>query len=273
MWMNDTTYAVHRIEAGIASGANLNFVQDFWVKQEYDQVENEVWMLTRDELVVDLNVIPNKARRTRTPIQGFYGRRTATYRISRSISPRTTPSMKVWSEVVVEIDPLSLGADYWDQHRHVQLTQRENDIYHMVDTMKTIPKFRTYLDIISTVVTGFYVTGPIEIGPYFNVFSFNPVEGCALPHRRRTSNAFSTIGWSSKASLLMELKDQEFKYGLARPRLHQQGTPPALGAYYTHDVEQLGQSINAFRQDNILSSLPSAATPNTKLTFGGRVEG
>jgi hypothetical protein len=29
MWICDTTYAVRRIEAGIARGANLNFVQAF----------------------------------------------------------------------------------------------------------------------------------------------------------------------------------------------------------------------------------------------------
>jgi hypothetical protein len=62
MWISDTTYAVHRIEAGIASGANLNFVQGFWVKQQYDQVENEVWMLTKDEMVVDLNMIRDTGR-------------------------------------------------------------------------------------------------------------------------------------------------------------------------------------------------------------------
>jgi hypothetical protein len=73
MWINDTTYAVHRIEAGIASGANLNFVQGFWVKQQYDQVQNEVWMLTKDELVVDLNMIRDTGAKNKNAVQGFYG--------------------------------------------------------------------------------------------------------------------------------------------------------------------------------------------------------
>ncbi|MCB0768752.1 MAG: carboxypeptidase-like regulatory domain-containing protein, partial [Flavobacteriales bacterium] len=37
IWINDTTYAVRKAEAGIAEGANLNFVQGFWVRQEYEQ--------------------------------------------------------------------------------------------------------------------------------------------------------------------------------------------------------------------------------------------
>src|SRR5690606_36055110 len=76
-----------------------------------------------------------------------------------------------------DIDPLSLGADYWDQHRHENLTAQEVAIYHMVDTMKTIPTFRTYLDIVTTIATGYYTKGKIDIGPYFTTYSFNPVEG------------------------------------------------------------------------------------------------
>ncbi|MCB0811144.1 MAG: carboxypeptidase-like regulatory domain-containing protein, partial [Flavobacteriales bacterium] len=191
MWISDTTYAVHRIEAGIASGANLNFVQGFWVKQQYDQVQNEVWMLTRDELVVDLNVIRDTGEKNKNAVQGFYGRRTATYRDFVINEPREDAFYEGVDDVVVELDPLSLGADYWDQNRHVPLTAKENAIYHMVDTMKTIPRFRTYVDIISTLATGYYEKGKIEIGPYFTTMSYNPVEGLRFRLGGRTSNSFS----------------------------------------------------------------------------------
>ena len=265
MWVNDTSFAVRRIDAGIEPGTNLNFVQDFRVHQEYNEVAREVWMLTRDELVVDLNPLTEQGKEKKNPIQGFYGRRTATYRDFKINQPKDDAFYAGVSEVLVDIDPLSLGADYWDQHRHVQLTQRENDIYHMVDTMKTIPKFRTYLDIITTVVTGYYVTGPIEIGPYFNAFSFNPVEGSRFRMGARTSDAFSTRV-EYEGFVAYGTKDQEFKYGLGGRGFITKEPRQILGAYYTHDIEQLGQSINAFRQDNILSSA-FRRTPNTKLTL------
>ncbi|MFN3875341.1 MAG: DUF5686 family protein, partial [Flavobacteriales bacterium] len=80
MWINDTTYAVRRIEAGIPEKANLNFVEGFEVRQEYDQVRPEVWMLVRDELLVDLNIIKDTGKPNKNKVQGLYGRRTATYR-------------------------------------------------------------------------------------------------------------------------------------------------------------------------------------------------
>lgn len=264
MWINDTTYAVHRLEAGIASGANLNFVQGFWVKQRYEQVQNEVWMLARDELVVDLNVLRDTGEKNKNAVQGFYGRRTATYKDFVINKPREAKIYEGVDQVVVEIDPLSLGADYWDQNRHVQLTAKESAIYHMVDTMKSIPRFRTYVDIISTIVTGYYVKGKLELGPYFTTLSYNPVEGARFRIGGRTSNDFST--WVEfEGYTAYGLLDERFKFGLAtrgfiskRPRL-------LYRAGYKHDIEQLGQSVNAFRNDNVLGSV-FRRNPNTKLT-------
>ncbi|MCC6540618.1 MAG: carboxypeptidase-like regulatory domain-containing protein [Flavobacteriales bacterium] len=264
MWISDTTYAVHRIQAGIASGANLNFVQGFWVKQQYDQVENEVWMLTRDELVVDLNVIRDTGEKNKNAVQGFYGRRTATYRDFVINRPREATFYEGVDDVVVELDPLSLGADYWDQNRHVPLTAKEHAIYHMVDTMKSIPRFRTYVDIISTIATGYYEKGKVEFGPYFTTLSFNPVEGARFRVGGRTSNSFSTWvefeGYSAYGLL-----DERFKFGLATRGFISKAPRLLYRASYKHDIEQLGQSTNAFRNDNLLGSL-FRRNPNTKLT-------
>jgi hypothetical protein len=264
MWINDTTYAVHRIEAGIAEGANLNFVQGFWVKQQYDLVADEVWMLTRDELVVDLNVIKDTGERNKNAVQGFYGRRTATYRDFVINQLKDDAFYAGVDQVVVEIDPLSLGADYWDTQRHEQLSAKELAIYEMVDTMKTIPRFRTYVDIVSTIVTGYYERGKVELGPYFTTVSFNPVEGMRLRLGGRTSNSFSTWvefeGYSAYGFL-----DERFKFGLATRGFISKEPRLLYRASYKHDVEQLGQSVNAFRNDNLLGSV-FRRNPNTKLT-------
>ncbi len=264
MWISDTTYAVHRIEAGIAEGANLNFVQGFWVKQQYDQVQNEVWMLTRDELVVDLNVIRDTGEKNKNAVQGFYGRRTATYKEFVINEVKPAEFYEGVDDVVIELDPLSLGADYWDQNRHVPLTAKESAIYHMVDTMKTIPRFRTYVDIVSTVVTGYYEKGKIELGPYFTTISYNPVEGMRFRAGGRTSNSFSTWvefeGYTAYGVL-----DERFKFGLATRGFISKEPRLLYKASYKHDIEQLGQSVNAFRNDNVLGSV-FRRNPNTKLT-------
>jgi hypothetical protein len=264
MWINDTSFAVRRIDAGIDPGTNLNFVQDFAVHQEYDEVAREVWMLTKDELFVDLNPLRDDGTKE-NPLQGLYGRRNASYRDFTINRPRDDSFFTGVSEVVVDIEPLSLGEDFWAQHRHTQLSSRENDIYHMVDTMKRVPKFRTYLDIITTVVTGYYKAGPVEFGPYFNMYSFNPVEGNRFRMGLRTSDDFSKRV-EYEGFIAYGTHDQEFKYGIGGRGFISKEPRQLLGVYYSHDIEQLGQSTSAFRQDNVLSSA-FRRTPNTKLTM------
>ncbi|MEZ4806649.1 MAG: DUF5686 family protein [Flavobacteriales bacterium] len=264
MWINDTTYAVKHVAAGIAEGANLNFVQSFSVEQEYDQVQNEVWMLTKDQLVVDLNVVKDRKGDNKNAVQGFYGRRTATYRDFLINAPKPPEFYEGVDQVVVEIDPLSLGADYWDRNRHVPLSAKEHAIYQMVDTMKTIPRFRTYVDIVTTIVSGYYERGKVEIGPYFTTISFNPVEGARFRIGGRTSNAFST--WVEfEGYTAYGLTDERFKFGLSTRGFISKQPRLLYRVGYKHDVEQLGQSLNAFRNDNLLGSF-FRTNPNTKLT-------
>ena len=125
MWINDTTYAVRRIEAGIAEGANLNFVQGFWVRQEYDQVEKEVWMLTRDELVVDLNLVRDAGKPNKNQVQGFYGRRTASYRDFIINKARDEAFYAGMEQVVVLPDTNSDTEAYWLERRHEELSEKE----------------------------------------------------------------------------------------------------------------------------------------------------
>ena len=265
MWINDTTYAVRRIEAGIPAGANLNFVEGFWVKQEYDQVQNEVWMLTRDELVVDLNVVRDAGKPNKNPVQGLYGRRTASYRDFVINRPKEEEFYAGAEEVVMAVDAASTENAYWEEHRHMELSAKEAAVYHMVDTMKTIPRFRTYIDIIQTVVTGYYPMGDLELGPYFTTYSFNAVEGSRFRVGARTSSQ-----WSRRVELEGYLaygtKDEEIKYGFGGKTLISRDPRIIAGAYFKRDMEQLGQSVGAFREDNILSSL-FRRLPNDKLTL------
>ena len=136
----------------------------------------------------------------------------------------------------------------------------------MIDTLKQVPQFKTYLDVLNIIFTGYKVAGPLEFGPYYSLYSFNPVEGNRFRLGVRTSNDFSTR-LALGGFLAYGLKDQKFKYGANvfyflskdQPRI-------SVEARYSIDVEQLGQSRNAFQQDNFLSSF-FRRNPATKLTL------
>ncbi len=246
LWISDTTYAVKRVEASISEGTNINFINQFKVIQEFSEVEKEVWMLTKDQLIVDFQV-SEKA-------MGFYGRKIATYRDFHINEPQSEGFYEIGDDIIVEDSAVHRGDEFWNEHRHQKLSTSEEVIYNMVDTLKEIPRFNTYIDIITLLVSGYYVAGPVEIGPYFTFYSFNPIEGNRFRFGGRTSNDFSTR-FMPEAYIAYGSRDRKFKYGAGFQFFLTKKPRQKIKFMYRNDLEQLGQGINAWRTDNIVASV------------------
>lgn len=256
MWINDTTYAIKRIEASINDKANINFINGFSVEQRYKKVDGEYWMLAKDKLVVDFTVAKNS--------MGLYGRKTTTYKDFLINDPKPDEMFNGLERVVVEEGANEKDESYWNENRHDTLAENEQNIYKMVDSVKNVPAFRTFIDVVQLVFTGYKEVGLFEIGPYFNAYSFNKVEGHRFRVGGRTSNSFST-NLMVDGYLAYGLKDQEFKYGGGLLYFLSKDPRHSVSFNYSKDVEQLGLSQNAFSEDNILSSV-LRRNPNDKLT-------
>lgn len=256
-WVNDTTYAIRKIECEIAEDANINFVNRLSVLQEYHEVEKEVWMITRDELMADIYV-SNKT-------MGFYGRKTTLYD-DFTVNLEQDPSVfKGMDPVEVLEGANERSEEFWDSVRMEPLSNNEQAVYTMIDTLGEIPQVKTYVDIVSTLISGYKVVGPIEIGPYGSMLSFNAVEGWRFRVGGRTSNNFSTrIELSAYGAY--GLLDKQFKYAGGYRWLISKKPRMELGMYYSYDLEQLGRSQNAFREDFALASILQRV-PNDKLTL------
>jgi len=255
-WIHDTTFAIRKIDIRVVDDANINFVEDLAVVKEYTRVDNQYWMLSKEMLVVDFAA--------RKDGMGLIGRRSASYKDFTINVPIPEESLSGPENIVVDDNSTGKDESFWAEARHDSLSDREKKIYSMVDTIKTLPAFRTYVDIITLFFTGHYEVGKFEIGPYFTLFSFNQVEGARFRLGGRTGPKFSERlrleGYAAYGA-----KDEEFKY-MGGFRYFLQTKPRmAIGARYKNDVVQLGQSENAFQDDNILSSL-FRRNPADKLT-------
>lgn len=184
MWINDTTYAVKVFDAEISGDANINYINKYRLKQTFEQVENEVWMMVLDQTVADINPLANEKQK------GFYGRKTTSYRDFVINKPRDEEFFKT-NTLLVEDSAREKSEEFWNEKRHVKLTEKEKKIYQMIDTVKDLPVIKTYIDIIQTLATGYKVLGPIEVGPYSSIYSFNPIEGHRVSLGVQTSNDFS----------------------------------------------------------------------------------
>lgn len=264
-WVHDTTFAIKKIKARIADDANINYVNDLVVTQEFSFIQDSVWFLTRDETFVDFNIGDKST--------GFFGRKLTSKKNvivgedkSSDFFLNTTPQ-----ETILLDNASNKDTAFWNNARHEKLSTKEEKIYAMVDSVKNVPLFNTFVDVVNLFINGYYVTGPIELGPYYKTFSFNPIEGSRFRLGGRTSNDFSTkIMYDGY--LAYGTKDQVIKYQLGFLYMFSKTPRVSARLSYKYDIEQLGQSINAFTESNILASL-LARNPRDKLLMVRELNG
>ena len=264
MWIADTTWAVKKVQAKMATDVNINYINNYIITQEYDFVDS-TWFLTKEEMFMDINFTDST--------MGFFGRKTMTRR-NVEINPTFTDN--TFSQVAVEETIVEDGANqkddsYWAESRHESLTEKERNIYQMVDSIKEVPVFKTITNTVEMFISGYYKVKWWEIGPYFKFLSHNEIEGWRVRFGGRTSNEFSTNLMLS-AYGAYGFKDEKFKYGLGMLYLFNKNPRRGVSVDVKHDYEKLGQSINALTEDNIMSTI-LARTKNIHLLLVDEVKG
>lgn len=238
MWIHDTTYAVKQISANISPGANINYIQDLYFEHHFDQVANEVWMLTKEKMIVDVKITKN------TGVYGFYGRKLSTRK--DFVINEDHPADFYKADNTVEIlDSAKFRDDaYWISHRHEPLSTQEVGIDNMIDSLNEVPFFKALKNLTYFASTGYYPLGKVELGSAFSLVSFNPVENLRTALALRTSNNFSRrLELGGKVAY--GFGDERFKYGA---NIRYNITPKKRGmltTFYRYDIEQIGQSPTA----------------------------
>lgn len=260
LWINDTSFAVRKFQMRLPDDANVNFINDMEVEQEFEWTDNLFWMLTRDVLNVDFNIMDDSKKTI-----GFFGHRTTLYRNFQFDVPESKRFFRLSTDVFIDPDATGKPREFWEDKRPEKLSAKEMGIYTMVDSVKSIPAFRTYTDIIYGIFTGYLCWGKFELGPYSKLFSYNGIEGARFRLGMRTANSLSKK-IQVEAYLAYGTLDRQFKYGGDLIYMFSKNPRRDLQASFKYDVEQLGSSPYAFSTDNILSSLFHRG-PNNKLTM------
>lgn len=256
LWVHDSTYAVAKVDMKAAVDANINFVNDIAISQEYDVVQNK-WVLTSDKIVLDLNVIENNMQ-----VPGFFTSRTSYYSDFK-FDQAPPDSIFAHSVNVLMTDSVDQrSANYWNQNRDLPLSKNERGVYEMVDSVKNIPLFNTYVDAIYMFTSGYVKWGKFEIGPTYKLLSFNQTEGVRMRFGGRTSNDFSTRLMLS-GYMAYGTKDEQIKGGGGLLYMIRKNPYRKIGGDFSYDLEQLGQRSVTFSDDNFLTSI-FRRSPNDK---------
>ncbi len=244
MWIADTTFAVKRLEMSMSGDANINFINTFNVVQEYNKVDS-TWMLSKDRLVVDFKFQKDR--------MGFYGRKNTSYKNIKINQPHEEKFFADAENIELDQDAVTKSDSYWEKARHDTLSKNEKQIYKMVDTIKSLPIYRTWYDWIYLFTVGYKPIGYFEFGPYYKTYSSNAVEGNRFRLGGRTSDKFSKW-YEFNGYTAYGLKDERFKYGVGVRSFITKKPRQIVSLNYKDDLEVLGQSTNAFSHDNALAT-------------------
>ena len=180
-WVNDSTYAIKEINLQASKSANINWVKEIYIEQEFEVLNDSVFLIKRDYFLSDFAL--NKKEKSR----GVYGKRTTLYDNYVFNQPK---DKEYYDKVVYNYDEdvYNREDDFWQNNRLEALNKDEKGVYKMLDTLKTVKKFKRLYNLGSILASG-YVEFPsinFDYGPIFSTFGFNEVEGLRFRTGGRT---------------------------------------------------------------------------------------
>ncbi len=238
-WVADTTYAIKKINLQVTKSANINWVKEIYIEQEFDVVNDSVFLLKRDYMLSDFSF--SKKEKSR----GIYGKRTSVYDNYQFDTSRPEDFYKAVSD---PYDPRVFARDstFWSNARLERLNEDESGIFKLLDTLKTVPKFRTYYDIVSILGSGYVEIDKwnIDIGDIYSTFGFNDAEGTRLRAGARTYFGQNDT-WRLEGYMAYGFTDKKFKHGLSAKFLLDRNSRLILSGGHRRDIEQLGLSLTS----------------------------
>ncbi|GLB49025.1 DUF5686 and carboxypeptidase-like regulatory domain-containing protein [Neptunitalea lumnitzerae] len=238
-WVNDTTFAIKDINLQVTRSANINWVKDIYIEQEFEVVNDSTFLLKRDYMMSDFSL--NKKEKSK----GIYGKRTTVYDnyVFDKEKPRSFYEAKVdpYNEKAYNRDEA-----FWETSRLEKLNEDEKKVYTMLDTLKTVPKFKKLYSLASILGSGYIEVDKynFDYGPIFSTFGYNEKEGVRLRVGGRTYFGRNDM-WRIEGYTAYGFKDNQFKYGISGKVLLDRKTRLILSGGNRRDVEQIGVSLTA----------------------------
>jgi len=260
MYIHDSTYAIKRMDLNFSIEANVNFVRSFWIRLDYDWLQQKNWFIKEITVLADFTVVENSAELT-----GFFGRRFSEYKNVIIDQPRPDSIYNTMDPVVISDSASLRSAEFFEQERGDTLTLEEQNIFHLVDTIQDNWKFKLFKSGFTSIGTGWIPCKGFDVGNIFTFISYNDIEGVRLKTGFRTSKT-STNRLQPRGYVAYGTLDQRWKYMGELNWIFQKspGRYSLIGAAIQEDVDQLGRSYYAIPLDNFLTYLVQVVPSDTR---------
>ena len=201
----DSSYQVKKCEMTIPKKSDVNFVENMKITQEFSQLPNGEWVLTRDDMFTELTLA--------SFLQKFAViRNTRMSDFAFDELPRQL--FKGRKKEVKDVNAMMRGDDFWAQYRQVELTKGESSMDAFIHGLEQIKGFKYVLFVGKAFIENFVETSidkehpsKVDIGPVNTMITKNFIDGYRTRISAQTtanldSNFFASgyvaRGWGSK---------------------------------------------------------------------------
>ena len=200
--VEDSTFALTQIFAYVQKEANINFVNGFRANVNYTKTDDGKWFYNDQEISLNMALILNRDTASRYGSQRIDEISSGNWLVTKTTKYST-------SERLDDIRP----RNWKNQPEFESSNHLDEGTYMRIDKLKENSVVQGIDAIGGMVLTSYIDAGKIEIGPVFDIYSTNAIEGqrFSLPLRtgekmfeRFTAGGF--LGYGTKSN--------ELKYGV-----------------------------------------------------------
>jgi hypothetical protein len=246
----DGKYSVQKLIMSVSKHANLNFVRELHVNQNFEKGSDGRYHLIMSNTIIEF-VLSQNAKTS------LVGERTVSVKNFTVNKPAADSVYK--GDVVVKLNVENNTSEaFWMEHRSPQLSEAEAKVYSNIDSLTRLKSFRTFMDVATLLFAGYKDFGVYEVGPVNAFYSFNPVEGFRMRLGGRTTTKFNPNIYLENY-VAYGFKDEKWKYYAAAAYSFNGSSIFAyplnyLKLSYQYDTKIPGQELQFVVEDNFLLS-------------------
>ncbi|MBA3705499.1 MAG: carboxypeptidase-like regulatory domain-containing protein [Bacteroidetes bacterium] len=255
LWITDETFAIKQLDLEITPDVNFNWLDRARIQQVLIPTEAGVWVPSQTRTMVDFSTLTDK----------FVSLVFRTYNANKNFVVNK-PKEKDFYETRIQYaeDALIKDTVWWRTNRQEKLTPLESKSYDMIDTVRSIPLIKNGVNILYFLFSGYKDVGPVDLGHYMQLYSYNQYEGTKLKLGFRTNAKFSK-DWIIRGYGAYGFKDKGFKYNLQLERILTRFPWSKAGIQYREDIDQAGTNFNFSQSINL------GQNPNNLYNFSSNI--
>ncbi|OFY83707.1 MAG: hypothetical protein A3F72_12915 [Bacteroidetes bacterium RIFCSPLOWO2_12_FULL_35_15] len=241
IWITDTTFAIKQLDLEITPDVNFNWLDRARIQQVLIPTDAGIWVPTQTRTMIDFSTLTDK----------FVSLVVRTYNSNRNFVVNK-PKEKNFYDTRIQYaeDAIIKDTLWWKENRFEKLTPLEGKSYDMIDTVRSIPLIKNAVNVLYFLFSGYKDFGPVDLGHYMQLYSYNQYEGNKVKLGFRTNVKFSK-DWIIRGYGAYGFKDKKFKYNLQLERILSRFPWSKVGIQYRDDINQIGTNFNYSQNINL----------------------